>query len=351
RLFPALPAALADGRLTLTSVLLVSPWLTHGNAGELVAEASHKTKREVETLLARHFPRSELPAWVEELGSGPAAPDAELVPERVGTDSRLKTQPAEASPASVFLENRSRVKAVSAQSYGLQLSMTRGAHDKLRYVQGLLGHEIPSGDLAAVVERALDMAIGVLEKRKFAATTRPRRGARRPSEGSRHVPAHVRREVWLRDGGQCAFVSESGHRCQATVGLEFDRVLEVARGGEATVHGICLLCRADNQYEAERTFGTEFMRCKRDEARERAVGRRARTTAVTDPAPDRDGDPEREVKPWLKALGVRGDDLRRGVAAAATIPDASLEERVRFAVSTFARGGRRHAEPGITPPA
>ena len=40
--------------------------------------------------------------------------------------------------------------------------------------------------------------------------------------------------------------------------------------GEATVGGIRLLCRAHNQYEAERTFGAEFMRHKRETARIRA---------------------------------------------------------------------------------
>ena len=77
----------------------------------------------------------------------------------------------------------------------------------------------------------------------------------------------MKRAVRQRDGGRCAFVSESGLRCEARSRLEFHHVREFARGGTATVEGIQLRCRAHNQFEAERTFGTEFMREKREQAR------------------------------------------------------------------------------------
>jgi hypothetical protein len=43
-------------------------------------------------------------------------------------------------------------------------------------------------------------------------------------------------------------------------------VLEVARGGTASVDGIRLRCRAHNQFTAECTFGAGFMREKRERA-------------------------------------------------------------------------------------
>jgi 5-methylcytosine-specific restriction endonuclease McrA len=346
RQFPALLAALTDGRLHLTAVLLLTPWLTHDNVEGLLAEATHKTKREIEALLARRFPRSGVFSWVEEPVSEQAAPACQLVPERVGTESRPEAEPAEASAVAVHHENRSRVKPLSAGWYEMQLMMCRRAHDKLRHVSDLLSHEIPSGNVAEVFERTLDLAIGVLEKRKFAATSHPRRGQRRPTASPRHIPADVQRAVWERDGGQCTFVSESGQRCPATRRLEFDHILEVARGGEATVDGIRLLCRAHNQYQAERTFGAEFMRCKREAARERSQEKRPRSSAAKDPAPERRDDPDRDVAPWLRALGIRGDDLRRAVAASETIADAPLEKRVRLALSSLARS--RPQRPAVT---
>jgi len=58
-------------------------------------------------------------------------------------------------------------------------------------------------------------------------------------------------------------VSESGHRCEACRPLEFDHVIEVARGGDTSVENLRLRCRAHNQFAAEQTFGKEFMRHKR----------------------------------------------------------------------------------------
>lgn len=149
----------------------------------------------------------------------------------------------------------------------LQLTITKSTHDKLRYAQGLLSHAVPTGDVAQVVDRALDALILQLEKRKFGATTAPRR-LRRPKSSitrrprrqraivrKRYVPAHVRRAVWERDHGQCTFVSANGTRCKARRFLEFDHVDPVARGGQTTVDTMRLRCRAHNQYEAERASG------------------------------------------------------------------------------------------------
>jgi hypothetical protein len=138
--------------------------------------------------------------------------------------------------------------------FALQVTIGQSTHDKLRYAQSLLGHQLPSGDVAQVLDRALDALIRMLEKRKFAPTTRPRRGHRRPTSDGRHISADVRRTVWNRDGGRCTFVSEAGQRCSARKRLEFDHVLEVARGGRATVDRIRLRCRAHNKECSSRAW-------------------------------------------------------------------------------------------------
>jgi 5-methylcytosine-specific restriction endonuclease McrA len=138
-------------------------------------------------------------------------------------------------------------------------------YDQLRYAEDLLGYAEPSGDVAKVFQRALDALVDKLERQKFAkcVRSRPQRG----STSERYVPAAVRRIVWQRDGGQCTFVSDTGRRCEARRGIQFDHVDPVARGGEATVAGIRLLCPAHNQHAAEQTFGAEFMRQKREAAK------------------------------------------------------------------------------------
>jgi 5-methylcytosine-specific restriction endonuclease McrA len=145
--------------------------------------------------------------------------------------------------------------------------MEQQTHNKLRHAQALLRHQVPSGDVAQVLDRALDALIEKLEKRKFAATSSPRPRRDHVSVDARHIPADVKREVWERDEGQCTYMSDSGRRCEECGFLEFDHMDPVALGGEASAERIRLRCRAHNQLEAELVFGPKFMARKREEAR------------------------------------------------------------------------------------
>jgi hypothetical protein len=198
-----------------------------------------------------------------------------------------------------------RIAPADSAPYLLRIPLERTTVEKLHRAQAMLGHAIPSGDLAAVLDRALDALLAQLDRRKFAATRprpatapaspppsapAPRERHRRPSapspEGrtpgravqSRYVPASVRRAVWERDQGRCTFISTAGHRCATRSLLEFHHVESFARGGQATVEGMRLRCRTHNQHEAEREFGADFMRRKRAAAKHRR-GRPARGAA------------------------------------------------------------------------
>jgi len=65
RRFPLLATAVAEGRLHLSGVLLLAAHLTDENAADLVAEASGKSKGEIEILLARRTPRGDVPARID----------------------------------------------------------------------------------------------------------------------------------------------------------------------------------------------------------------------------------------------------------------------------------------------
>jgi hypothetical protein len=126
--------------------------------------------------------------------------------------------------------------------------------EKLRLARDLLRHAVPSGDEAVILDRALTALLADLAQSKFRATEKPR-----PSggivPGSRHIPAEVKRTVWLRDLGRCAFVGTGGRRCVERGFLEFHHVTPYALGGEATVTNIQLRCRSHNAYEARLYFG------------------------------------------------------------------------------------------------
>ena len=152
------------------------------------------------------------------------------------------------------------------------------------------------------------------------------------------------RAVWERDGNQCTFVSQAGQRCPARLFLEYDHKDEFARGGEATVENIRLRCRSHNQLEAERTFGAEFVRRKREEARRvRAEARAAKARQAAEVhAKAAEQEAQRDVISGLRSLGLRADEARRAAAHCETLAgNTPLEERVRVALRTLGRAASR----------
>ena len=149
---------------------------------------------------------------------------------------------------------RAVVEPLAPERYRVQFTVGKETREKLRRAQELLSREIPDGDAGAIFDRALTLLLEDVAKKKLAATPKPRT-ARPTAPGSRHIPASVRRAVWVRDGGRCTFVAKIGRRCSQRRYLEVHHRNPHALGGEATVENCCLLCRVHNVYEAEIVFG------------------------------------------------------------------------------------------------
>jgi 5-methylcytosine-specific restriction endonuclease McrA len=304
REFPALLPMVADGRLHLSAVLKLAPHLNAANASDLLAAAAGRTKAQVVELLASRYPRTELMSMVipqpdpaarmtnpqpvpervtemsSRVGSYAAGSQSEQQPHSEEEGPTTGTPPADldarwsgsATPSRVA-GVRARVEPIAMGRYTVQFTIGTAAHEKLEHLRALLSHAIPSGDLAEVFERALDVAISEYEKRKYGVTDRPRGDVRRNGYG-RHIPAHVRRAVVARDGYRCTFVSASGHRCEERRFLELDHIVPFADGGRPTVGNLRLLCWTHNQYAAEQVFGTAFMDGKRQAGAAPAGGAR-----------------------------------------------------------------------------
>jgi 5-methylcytosine-specific restriction endonuclease McrA len=145
------------------------------------------------------------------------------------------------------------VKPLAPEQYKVQFTVGGATHDKLRRAQELLRHAVPNGDPAAIFDRALTLLIEQLERKKLAAAQRPRGDSVTRSK-SRYVPASVRRAVWARDDGRCAFVGAQG-RCEERGFLELHHVIPYASGGTTDTANLQIRCRAHNAYEAELFFG------------------------------------------------------------------------------------------------
>lgn len=260
REYPRILDEIAEGRLNLSGVVVLGAALRPGRADEVLSAAVGRSRCEIEELVARLLPRTESMTIIESL----PAKATNSLPAPGPVESPAMPEPRPAVPSR---EAARRVVApIAGDRFSFQMTIGRETRDKLRRAQDLLSHALPSVDVAAVLDRALDALIEKLEKRKFGATSRPRVQAR-PSSDRRHIPARVRRAVRARDGDRCTFVSGSGHRCFATSPLEFDHIEPVARGGRSTLENLRLRCRAHNQYAAERAFGAAFMEARRNEAR------------------------------------------------------------------------------------
>lgn len=275
RRFPIILERIMEGSLSLTATRLLSPHLTASNHSDLVARASRQRTRVVEQLVAEMRPRPPVPAVIRRLPQ-PLVPEAPpIAAPLLSTESVSSSQTAadatetkahavpQSLPSRLTPSRRPVIEPLSPTCYRLQVTLSADAHAKLREAQTLSRHWLPNGDPAAIVERGLDALLVQLRRAKFAEASKPRELCTRLPRG-RHIPAGVKRKVWERDGGRCAFVTSTGRRCEATEFIEYHHVTPYARGGAASAENIELRCRAHNAHEAELEFGPR-LNSSRDE--------------------------------------------------------------------------------------
>jgi 5-methylcytosine-specific restriction endonuclease McrA len=261
RRFPDILDLLADGTINLTTIRLLNPHLTRDNHRSLMEEAPGKGKSEIKKIVARIAPKPDVATTVRKL---PAPSVVTIVDQPAPSGPLVTGEPASAAPVSVAPaapavvtrpdSQRPIVEPLAPERYRLQMTMDEQAHDDLRWLQDALRREIPNGDAAVIVARAIRELRQRVEKKAFAATAAPHK-SRGTRPGSRDIPAAVERAAWARDGGQCAFVAANGTRCNERSYLEYHHVDPYVGGGAATTENIALRCREHNEYESELLFG------------------------------------------------------------------------------------------------
>lgn len=252
RKFPVLLELLTEGALTLTTLGLLAPHLSAQNHEELLQKSRFRSKRQVEEILANLSPKPSAATVLRRLPT--SRPDSECLPVIQGSEegegAALSTMPIARTH-----DRPAIVTPLAPERYKVQFTASKETYEKLQQVRNLMRHQIPDGDLDQIIQKALTALLHDIAAKKAGSTNRPRVG-RSTAPNSRHIPAEVRRRVWLRDGGRCAFMGNKGRRCDEVGFLEFHHVKPYADGGEATVGNIQLRCRAHNVYEAELNFGS-----------------------------------------------------------------------------------------------
>ena len=283
RQFPLIVQLLAQGALHLTAIKLLGPHLTPENHAHLLERASGKGKREIELLVAALAPKPDVPSRMRKLPETHPVVPARAAREQAQSASTL-VEASQAPLAAPFADSRDATQAplmleaprrrassapLSPGRYKVEFTAGQAVHDKLEQLKNLLRHQVPDGDLALILEQAVDLLLDKTMKQRFAqirAPKKPRsikRAVHRRRVNSRYIPRAVVREVHARDGGQCTFVSADGKRCSERGFLEFHHHdVPYAKGGDATADNLRLTCRSHNALLAERDFGREFMRSK-----------------------------------------------------------------------------------------
>jgi len=258
RRFPSLLEHIDAGTLNISGARLLVPHLTDGNAESLLTAARHKSKREIEEMIAALRPKPVVPPMIRRLPSPKqAASEAPaLAPPPEMPAVAASTRPSNEVPPSA--PARSALVPLSPERYKVQFTITRETRERLRQVQDLMRHVNPNGDPSVIFDRALALLLENLQWHRFAAVGSPR-AQRHTGTTSRHIPADVKRAVWRRDDGRCAFVGARG-MCGERGFIEFHHVIPFAAGGPATVANIELRCRAHNAYEASLFFGDSASR-------------------------------------------------------------------------------------------
>jgi hypothetical protein len=286
RQFEELLEMLRDGRMHLTGMALIVPLLTPENRQMVLARATHRSKREIEELVAELSPQRDVPSLMRKLpqkrtvatlpggpstsiatgglfpgtvdNAAPAAPattDGATPPEGFsghgrGVGGGLELFPGRVdAPAAV-------VEPLSPARYKVQFTASQQLRDKLERLTALMHSEVPDGDLAAIIDRAISEKLERLEARRLGKTAAPRKSLEDTgTSSSRYIPVAVRRAVCERDGNRCCFVDEQSRRCSERRWLEFHHRRPFGLGGDHSPDNICLMCPRHNQYLAEADYG------------------------------------------------------------------------------------------------
>jgi hypothetical protein len=302
RRFPEAFERVARGDLHLSALCALSPHLDPENASELFEACRRKTRRQIEELLAARFPRPDVREQIRRLLRARAAAGVDMEAPR-----------------------RRELEALSADRFGVHFTADAELRELIERARALARHRLPKGDLASLMKLVFDTFVQHEEKRRFAVGRKPRaaRGDAKPAgapattpaqaaalptdtrstppggtsalttgtsstspggasallasprrkvmlparlrrarKRSRYLSAPVTRSVYLRDQGQCSFVSVVGRRCGARAFLQLDHIEPWAALGASVTENIRILCRAHNLLHARHCFGAKHIAAK-----------------------------------------------------------------------------------------
>jgi hypothetical protein len=304
--FPEIVEPIRDGRLCLMSVAEVARVLTPENRSDVLPRFFRLSKREAQALAATLAPREspplrevvttvraavaapalslarpasalslELPSPAPSLAASPtldletSSPAPQSAAVQPVEPARSSVAPVPAPPQAEGASDAGRSVAtapapactttsqpLTSDLSRLHVTVSRRFLAKLEKARAALSHSHPGASADEILEAGLDLLIERHEKRR-GIVARPRNDA--PASKPEHVPAHVKRAVWKRDGGRCQWKVDGGGICGSVHRLQLDHVVPRARGGASTVANLRILCAVHNDRAARQAYGDAWM--------------------------------------------------------------------------------------------
>jgi hypothetical protein len=234
---PEVVEPLRDGRICITSIIELAKVVTPENLQEVLPRFFNCSRQEAKAVSAELSP-------------------AEAAPHRTVVTAMTLAMPARSDVVRASVERVQPVELPAVERPSPCLQGPGVAASRVSLAPMPAQPVAPRAVAEAILEAGLDLLIERHAKRR-GICTRPKaekpRGVVERGEtqdipakasqsgdlsssaraASRHIPAHVKREVWLRDGGRCQFRLENGELCGSSHRLQFDHIRPVALGGES----------------------------------------------------------------------------------------------------------------------
>jgi hypothetical protein len=319
--FPQLLVALAENRISLTVAAHLAPHLREENVDKLLSDSAGMTKRAVDEYLVGLRPK---PVFNPSIRKRPSSKKGR---DKPGDEGQQKATPkmkepakqpnpfpsAEETPSQRLVEENPNgtppsrspnlLEPARTDVFNFRFSADKKFKEKFGRLAEVLGVENPLKNMAEVFERAMDISLEKKDPKKklerrlkrerkrgasskksspdeVAATGGATSGSAK-EETSRYIPSEVRERVHARAMYQCEYRAQDGTRCSARTGLQIDHERPFAIYLSHDEHHLRLLCRRHNRLQAERVYGTDFIRAKIEERKQEEVSRRRARQSCT----------------------------------------------------------------------
>jgi hypothetical protein len=232
--FPEIVEPIRDGRLCLTTVIVLARVLTEANRHELLPRFFHLSRQEAEQISVEIRPVEVVPRRTVMTGVPVAAPVAFLPSTSTNVEEHSRSIVELAPP-------RTQVESLTPRETRMHVTVSPEFVRLLAKAKAGQSHVRPGATDEQVLTAALELLVAQQERRRAS------------------VPPKVKREVRQRDGGKCQWPLASGGICGSEVRTQIDHVVPRGKGGPSTVANCRILCQGHNLEAARRAYGDAVM--------------------------------------------------------------------------------------------